>query len=139
MNFEKFAKNLLAEDNRIVYVGIINDHFKMLYSAFREGVKLSSDHKAVEKFMSVSSQLTMEKLGKSQPALGSISSVLVRFAKRVFVLSRFNEHVIVVGLDIEVPTPLPDLMANLIKTAARAAPDLPLPPEIVQVSPSTDI
>ena len=138
MNFEKFAKNLLAEDNRIVYVGIINDHFKMLYSAFR-GVKLSTEHKAIEKFMSVSSQLTMEELGKSQPFLGSISSVLVRFAKRVFVLSRFNEHVIVVGLDVEVPTPLPDLMANLIKTAARAAPDLPLPPEIVQVSPSTDI
>ena len=139
MNFEKFAKNLLAKDNRIIFVGIINDHFKMLYSTFREGVKLYSDHKAIEKFMSVSSQLTMEELEKNKPILGPVSTVLVRFAKRVFVLSRFNEHIIVVGLDVEVPTPLPDLMANLIKTAARAAPDLPLPPEIVQVSPSTDI
>jgi hypothetical protein len=44
-----------------------------------------------------------------------------------------------VGLDVEVPTPLPDLMANLIKTAASGAPDLPLPPEIVKVSASVDM
>jgi hypothetical protein len=139
VNFEKFAKNLLAEDNRIVFVGIINDHFKLLYSTFREGVKLYSDDKAIQKFMSLSSQLTMEEPEKNKPILGPISTVLVRFAKRVFVLSRFNEHVIAVGLDVEVPTPLPDLMANLIKTAASGAPDLPLPPQTVQVSSSTDI
>ena len=139
MNFEKFAKNLLAEDTRIVFVGIIDDHFKLLYSTFREGAELYSNHKAIQKFMSLCSKLTMGELEKSKPILGSISTVLVRFANRVFVLSRFNVFVIVVGLDVEVPTPFPDLIANLIKTAARSAPDLPLPPLIVQVSPSPDI
>jgi hypothetical protein len=138
MNFEKFAKNLLAEDKRIVFVGIINDHFRLLYSTFREGIKLYSDHKAIRKFLSLSSQLTMDELEKDQPILGQISTVLVKFAKRVFVLSRFNEHVIVVGLDADGPTPLPDLMANLIKTAASTAPDLPPPPQTVQLAPSTD-
>jgi len=139
MNFEKFAKNLLAEDNRIVFVGIVNDHFDLLYSAFREEVRLYSDEKAIQKFMSLSSQLTMNELEKNKPILGPISTVLVKFAKRVFVLSRFNGYVIAVGLDVEVPTPLPDLMANLIKTAASGAPDLPLPPEIVEVSASVDM
>jgi hypothetical protein len=139
MNFDKFAKNLLAEDNRIVFVGIISDHFKLLYSTFREGVKLYSDHKAIQKFMSLSSQLTTDELEKKRSILGPISTVLVRFAKRVFVLSRFNGNVIVVGLDVEVPTPLPDRIAKLIKTAASSAPDLPLPPQSVQVFSSADI
>jgi hypothetical protein len=139
MNFDKFAKNLLAEDNRIVFVGIISDHFKLLYSTFREGVKLHSDHKAIQKFMSLSSQLTMDELEKKRSILGPISTVLVRFAKRVFVLSRFNGNVIVVGLDVEVPTPLPNRIAKLIKTAASSAPDLPIPPQNVQVFSSADI
>jgi len=139
VNFEKFAKNLLAEDNRIVFVGIINDHFKLLYSTFREGVKLYSDDKAIQKFMSLSSQLTMGELEKTKSMLGPITTVLVRFAKRAFVLSRFNGNVIVVGLDEEVPTPLPDRIATLIKTAASSAPDLPIPPQSVQVFSSADI
>jgi hypothetical protein len=139
MNFDKFAKNLLAEDNRIVFVGIISDHFKLLYSTFREGVKLYSDHKAIQKFMSLSSQLTMGELEKTKSMLGPITTVLVRFAKRAFVLSRFNGNVIVVGLDEEVPTPLPDRIATLIKTAASSAPDLPIPPQSVQVFSSADI
>jgi len=139
VNFEKFAKNLLAEDNRIVFVGIINDGFKLVYSTFREGIKLFSDHRVIDRFMALSSQLTVDELEKNKPILGPISTVLVRFEKRVFVLSRFNEHVIVVGLDVEVPTPLPELIANLIKTAAREAPDLPLTTLTVQVSSSDDI
>jgi hypothetical protein len=139
MNFDKFAKNLLAEDSRIVFVGIINDHFKLLYSTFREGVKLYSDNKAIQKFMSLSSQLTMDELEKTKSILGPISTVLVRFAKRVFVLSRFNGDVVVVGLEVEVPTPLPDRIAKLIKTAASGAPDLPIPPQSVQVSSYADI
>jgi hypothetical protein len=138
VNFEKFAQNLLADDNRIVFVGIVDSCSRLQYSAFREGVKLYSDHKTVQKFMALSSQLTMDELEKSKPTLGGISTVLVRFAKRVLVLSRFNEYVIVVGLDIEVPTPLPDLIANLIKTAASGAPDFSPPLHTVEVSPSPD-
>ena len=139
MNYDKFAKNLLAEDNRIVFVGIISDHFKLLYSTFRQGTKLDSDHKAIQKFMSLSSQLTIDELEKKRSILGPISTVLVRFGKRVFVLSRFNGNVIVVGLDVEVPTPLPNRIAKLIKTAASSAPDLPIPPQNVQVFSSADI
>lgn len=138
MNFEKFAQNLLGSDNRIVFVGIVDSRSRLLYSTFREGAKLHSDPKVIQKFMALSSQLTMDELEKNKPTLGQISMVLVRFAKRVFVLSRFNEYVIVVGFDIEVPTPLPERIASLIKTAASGAPDLPSPLQTVEVTPSVD-
>jgi hypothetical protein len=88
--------------------------------------------------MMLAPKLTMNDLEKSKPALGSISSVLVRFEKRVFVLSRLDEYVVIVGLDVEVPTPLPELIASHIKTAASMAPDLPLPLETVHVSAVID-
>jgi hypothetical protein len=138
VNFEKFTQNLLELDNRVVFVGIVNSHSRLMYSSFREGARLFSDRKTIQKFMSLAPQLTMDELEKSKPTLGSISTVLVRFAKRVFILSRFNEYVIVVGLDIDVSTPLPELIADLIKTAASGAPDLPSPLQTVEVLPSAD-
>ena len=136
MNFEKFAQNLLGLENRIVFVGIVDSSSTLLYSLFRDGAKLHEDYKGIQKFMAISPQLTMDELEKEKPSLGQISMVLVRFAKRVFLLSRFNEFVIVVGLDIEIPTPLPERIAGLIKSAARRAPDLPLRLQTVEVVPS---
>ena len=134
LNFERFGQNLLDIDTRIVYVGIVNSHFKLMHSCFREGAKLHADSKTIHNFMTLAPKLTMNDLEKSKPTLGSISSVLVRFEKRVFVFNRLDGFVIIVGLDIEVPTPLPELIATHIKTAASMAPDLPLPVETVQVN-----
>ena len=138
LNFERFGQNLLDLDNRIVYVGIVNSRYKLMHSCFREGATVHSDSRTIHNFMMLAPKLTMTDLEKSKPALGSISSVLVRFEKRVFVFSRLDEFVIIVGLETEVPTPLPDLIANHIKTAASRAPDLPLPLETVHVSAAMD-
>jgi len=138
VNFGKFARNLLELDERIVYVGIVNSHSTLVYSEFREGVRLHSDRETIHKFMSLAPRLTMDELEKSRPTLGTINTVLVKFAKRVFVLSRFNEYVIVVGLNVEIPTPVPELITSLIKTAACEAPDLPAPLQTVELSPSSE-
>lgn len=137
MNFERFAENLLELDNRIIFVGIVNDQYNLLHSCFREEAKLHSDPKIIRNFMALAPRLTMNELEKSKPNLGSVSSVLVRFAKRVFIFSRYDDYVIVVGLDVDVQTPLPDLVAKLIKDAAGRAPDLPVPLQKVEVSATT--
>jgi hypothetical protein len=138
MNFERFEQNLLDLDNRITYVGIVDSHHKLMHSSFREGVELHSDRKVIHDFMMLAPRLTMNELEMSKPNLGSISSVLVRFEKGVFVLSRLNEFVIVVRLDVEIPTPVPELINQLIKDAASRAPDLPPPPQKVEVRVVTD-
>lgn len=140
MNFERFGENLLDLDSRIVYVGIVDGHFRLMHSCFRQGteldadvIQLDSDPKTINDFMALSSRLTMHEL-ENKPALGSISSVLVRFEKRVLVFSRLDEYVIIVGLDVEIPTPVPEMIAGLIKTAASESPDLPLPLQTAQVT-----
>jgi hypothetical protein len=140
VNFERFCENLLDLDARIVYVGIVDGHFKLMHSCFRQDSHSDasptqfSDPKTIHDFMMLAPRLTMQELEKSKPALGSISSVLVRFEKRVFVFSRLNEYVIIVGLDVNIPTAVPDLIAELIKTAASKSPDLPPPIQTIQVA-----
>lgn len=98
-----------------------------MHSSFREGAELYSDSEVIRHFMTLAPQLTINGLEKAKPALGAITSVLVRFDKRVFVFNRLDGYIIVVGLDVDVHTPLPDSIAKLIKTAAARSPDLPLP------------
>ena len=138
MNFERFTQNLLALDNRIVFVGIVNGHSQIDYSTFREEVQLHLDQEAIKNLFSLAPQLTMDESEKTKPVLGQMSTVLVIFAKRVLVLSRFNEYIILVGLDAEFPTPLPDLIAALIRTAASEAPDLLPPLQTVMVAASSE-
>jgi len=133
VNFERFEQNLLDLDDRINYVGIVDSHDKVKHSRSREGTEFHSDSKPIRSFMALAPKLTMSELGQTKPTLGSISSVLVRLEKGVFVFSRLNEFVIVVGLDVEIPTPVPELVTSLIKNAASRAPDLPSPPENVEV------
>jgi nucleoside-specific outer membrane channel protein Tsx len=115
-------------------VGIIDSYDKLMHSCFREGTKSESDIKAIHNFMDLAPRLTMNELGKTKPSLGSISSVLVRSDKGVFVFSRLDEFIIVVGLDVEIPTPVPELVARLIKSAASRSPDLPSPSETVEAA-----
>lgn len=98
-----------------------------MHSSFREDAKVYSDPEVIRHFMTLAPQLTINGLEKAKPALGAITSVLVRFDKRVFVFNRLDGYIIVVGLDADIQTPVPDLIAKLIKTAAARAPDLPLP------------
>lgn len=69
--------------------------------------------------MTIAPRLVMDELEKLEPVLGEIGAVLVRFEKRVLVFTRLDNYVIVVGLETDVPTPFPEYIAGLVKTAAK--------------------
>ena len=138
MNYERFCDNLLSLDHRILFVGIVDDQHNLLHSSFREDSKLYSDAEVIRHFMTLAPQLTINGLEDAKPVLVAISSVLVRFDKRVFVFSRLDGFIVIVGLDVDMHTPLPDLIAKLIKTAAARAPDLPLPSKELVVTASIE-
>ncbi|HKM51345.1 MAG TPA: hypothetical protein VJZ75_09220 [Candidatus Bathyarchaeia archaeon] len=134
MNYERFCDNLLTLDHRILFAGIVDDQHSLMHSSFREDAKLYSDPEIIRHFMTLAPQLTVNGLEKVKPVLGAITSVLVRFDKRVLVFSRLDGFIIIVGLDVDIHTPIPDLVTKLIKTAAARAPDLPLPSQELEVT-----
>ena len=54
-----------------------------------------------------------------KPALGLIPLVTVRYKNRLVLFIRFEDMIVVLGLESSVPTPLPDLMTNLIRETAN--------------------
>ena len=121
LDFEAFAQNLASAEGRIVYVGIVDSQYKLRYSNFRQGGEVYADFHVIRNLLTFASRLVVGELEKLEPTLGKIDSVLVRFKKRVLVFSRLDDHIVVVGFDTEVPTPFPEYVAGLIKTAAKKA------------------
>ena len=121
INLELLVEGLLSLENRILFVGVVDSSFKLRHSAFREGTKLHADPQVVRNFMTLAPRLAVSELEKIKPILGPISSVLVRYEKRLFVFCRLEDYVIVMGLGTEVSTPLPDHIARIVQTAAGRA------------------
>ena len=121
LNLDEFANALALSESRIVFIGIVDSSFKLKYSNFREGAKLYANQEVLRNLMTIAPRLVIDELEKLEPVVGKINSVLVRFEKRVLVFSRLNNYVVVVGFDTEVPTPFPEYIAGLIKTAAKRA------------------
>jgi hypothetical protein len=118
-DLDGFAKLLASSESRIVFIGIVDSLFKLRYSNFREGAKLYADLDVIRNLMTISARLVKDDLAKLEPILGKLSTALVRFEKRVLVFTPVDDYVIVVGLDTDVPTPFPEYVAGLIKTAAK--------------------
>jgi hypothetical protein len=121
LNLDEFANALALSESRIVFIGIVDSSFKLKYSNFRVGAKLYANQEVLRNLMTIAPRLVIDELEKLEPVVGKINSVLVRFEKRVLVFSRLNNYVVVVGFDTEVPTPFPEYIAGLIKTAAKRA------------------
>ncbi|HMK82634.1 MAG TPA: hypothetical protein VK503_02860, partial [Candidatus Bathyarchaeia archaeon] len=83
----------------------VDSSYKLRYSNFREGAKLYADQVVIRNLMTISPRLVIEELEKLKPVVGKITSVTVRFEKRVLVFSRLDKYVVVVGFDTNVPTP----------------------------------
>ena len=118
MDIERFCENLARLQSRIVFVGVVDNRRKLVYSAFRE-VRFYAQREGVDNFMMLSPSLVVDELEKIEPMFGRVRSVLVRYDRQVFVFSRVTDYVVVVGLNTEVPTPFPEYIDGLMKTAAK--------------------
>jgi hypothetical protein len=118
MDFIKFTQNVFAQEKRVIYLGIVDRMYRLRHSEFRQNAKILSPPDVIRDFMTITPSVIMNELEKRQPVLGLVKVVLVRYEKRVLLFGRFQEYVIILGFDPEVPTPFPDQMFNIIKTAA---------------------
>jgi len=121
LDFEVFARNLIEDEARIIYVGIVDSQYRLQYSNIREGGKVYGDFDVIRNLLTFAPRLVIAELEKLEPELGKINAVLVRFEKRVLVFSRLDDYVVVVGFHTEVPTPFPEYVAERIKRAAKNA------------------
>jgi hypothetical protein len=119
LNFAKVIERLFVREPRLVFVGVANNQYKLVAFEIRKDVMTYLTPQALQNFIQITPIIIVDALERLQPLLGGISSILVRYEKRVLLLTRFEEDVIVLGLEPSVPTPFPIEISKMIKEVAN--------------------
>jgi hypothetical protein len=123
LDVQKFAETMFKREPQILFVAVVDSRYNVLTNdvMVRDGVSLYYPKQYVHNFVQIAPIIIVDALEKLKRGLGPISSVAVRYEKRVMLFSRYEDMIVVLGLDPSVPTPFPDSMAKLIAEVAKAS------------------
>lgn len=105
MNVEKFAEEAFRKDNRIRYVGIVDNEFHILFSKMREGVQSLTTEEQERNFVQLMPPIIVDAVEKMQPLLGKFDTVTVRYEQVLLVFFRMQNLVVTLSFDPNVTTP----------------------------------
>ena len=114
---------MFKREPHVLFVAVVDSRYNVLSNdvMVRDGVSLYYPKQYVHDFVQIAPIIIVDALEKLKSALGPISSVIVRYAKRVLLFSRYEDMIVVLGLDSSVPTPFSDSMAKSIAEVAEAS------------------
>jgi hypothetical protein len=115
MNVEKFAEEAFRKDNRIRYVGIVDNEFHILFSKMREAVQSLTTEEQERNFVQLMPPIIVDAVEKMQPLLGKFDTVTVRYEKVLLVFFRMNNLVVTLSFDPNVTTPFISSLSESIR------------------------
>jgi len=101
-------------------VGVVESRADtVLANRIRQGASLYYPLQYMRDFLMIGPALAIGALEKLKPALGAISAVTVRYERRILLLSRYEDMIVILGFEETMPTPFSDSMTKLIQEAAK--------------------
>jgi len=120
LDVQKFTKGILEDEPKVLFVALVESRADtVLANEIRKGASLYYPAQYLHDFVMIAPAIVIGALEKLKPALGAITSVTVRYERRVLLFSRCEDMVVVLGFEESVPTPFADRMAELIRRVAR--------------------
>ena len=115
MNLEKFAEEAFRKDNRIRYVGIVDNEFHLILSKMREGVQSLTTEEQERSFVQLMPPIIVDAVEKLQPLLGKLDNVTVRYEKLLLVFFRMKNLVVTLSFDPNVTRPFMSSLSESIR------------------------
>jgi hypothetical protein len=115
LDFNKFINALFERVKEIAYVGIVDNQGELIASTIRQGAKTYTTPEGIREFMRTAPAVVMDALEKVRAVVGSVEFVTVRYEKRVIVLKGWQEKIVVVGCERDIPTPFSDRVVKTIE------------------------
>jgi hypothetical protein len=116
MDIEKFGEEAFRKDNKIRYVGIMDNEFHILLSKMREGVQSITTEDQERNFVQLMPPIIVDAVEKLQPILGKLDTVTVRYEKVLLVFFRMNTLAVILSFNSNVSTPFISSLSNSIRT-----------------------
>ena len=115
MDVEKFAQEAFRRDDKLRYVGIVDNQFHILLSKMREGVPSVTAAEDDRNFIQLMPPILVETAEKLQRILGDLESVTMRYEKVLLVFFRVRKLVVILSYDPNVTTPFVSAVSDLIR------------------------
>jgi len=120
LDVQKFANRVLEQEPKVIFVAVVDTRSDtVLVSEMRKGASLYYPSQYVHDFIMIAPTIVIGALERLKPALGAITSVTVRYEKRILLFSRHADMIVVLGFEESVPTPFSDSMAELIRKVVK--------------------
>lgn len=115
MDVDKFAEEAFRRDNRIRYVGIVDNEHHVLFSKMREGIESVFTSEDRHNYVQVMPLIVVDAAEKLQRVLGNLESVTVRYEKLLFAFFRVKKVIVLLSYDPDVTTPFISASSDLIQ------------------------
>jgi hypothetical protein len=115
LDVEKFAEEAFRRDERLRYVGIVDNQYHVLLSKMREGVESVSAPEDDRRFIQIMPPILVDAAEKMQVLLGLLESVTIRYEKVLIVFFRVKKLIVILSYDPKVTTPFVSALSDLIR------------------------
>ena len=115
MDVDKFAEEAFKRDNRIRYVGIVDNEHHVLLSKMRDGIESVFTSEDRHNYVQVMPLIIIDAAEKLQRALGNLESVTVRYEKLLFAFFRVKRVIVLLSYNPDVTTPFISTSSDLIR------------------------
>ena len=115
MDVDKFAEEAFRRDNRIRYVGIVDNEHHVLLSKMREGIESVFTSEDRHNYVQVMPLILIDAAEKLQRVLGNLESVTVRYEKLLFAFFRVRKVIVLLSYNPDVTTPFISASSDLIR------------------------
>lgn len=115
MDVEKFANEAFRRDDKLRYVGIVDNQFHVLLSTMREAVDSVSSAEDDRRFIQIMPPILVDAAEKLQIILGALESVTIRYEKVLLVFFRVKKLIVILSYDPKVTTPFVSAVSDLIR------------------------
>jgi hypothetical protein len=115
LDVEKFAEEAFKRDNRIRYVGIVDNEHNVLLSKMRDGIDSVFTSEDRHNYVQLMPLIIIDAAEKLQRVLGNLESVTVRYEKLLFAFFRVKRVIVLLSYNPDVTTPFISASSDLIQ------------------------
>lgn len=119
LDVEKFAEEAFRRDQRIRYVGIVDNEFRVLLSKMREDAQSLTSSEEDHNFVQLMPPIFVDAAEKLQSRLGTLESVTVRYEKVLLVFFRIKRFVVVLAYSPNATPQLVSAVSDLMRMLAQ--------------------
>lgn len=119
--WEQVAKRFFDADDKIRYVGVIDNRFRVLHSENRPGVSSLTPIDTQRNFISIIPRILVEGAEKLEGSCGLMSGLLIQYKKIILTIHSVGEYIVVLSFEPSVEMPFTSRINQLVQGIVKVS------------------